>query len=160
LEQALGALRRLPHTRETSELTIDLHIDLQHALAPLGEVARMGKYLHAAQGLARTFGDKPRLGRIATFMVLQCVATGDYEGAIKFGREPLSIARAPGERSIEVPATSLLGLTHLARGEFGDAATLLERNVALEGGLRTERFSSARSARASCRYARWASIWR
>jgi tetratricopeptide (TPR) repeat protein len=35
-----------------------------------------------------------------------------------------------------------LGLTHAARGEFSDAATLLERNVALEGDLRYERFGA------------------
>src|SRR5207253_6558305 len=32
---------------------------------------------------------------------------------------------------------------HAARGEFSDAATLLERNVALEGDLRSERFGAA-----------------
>src|SRR6516225_9988877 len=52
LEQALGALRHLPETRETTELTIDLHIDLRHALVPLGERARIGEHLHAAEGLA------------------------------------------------------------------------------------------------------------
>jgi tetratricopeptide (TPR) repeat protein len=35
-----------------------------------------------------------------------------------------------------------LGLTHSARGEFSDAATLHERNVALEGDLRYARFGA------------------
>jgi predicted ATPase len=35
LEQALGALRHLPETRATTELTIDLRIDLRNALLPL-----------------------------------------------------------------------------------------------------------------------------
>ena len=35
LEQALGALRRLPETRQTTELTIDIHLDLRNALEPL-----------------------------------------------------------------------------------------------------------------------------
>ena len=39
-------------------------------------------------------------------------------------------------------ATSFLGMTHVARGEFSDAATFLERNVALEGDLRYERFGA------------------
>jgi tetratricopeptide (TPR) repeat protein len=102
----------------------------------------MGEHLHAAERLAQTLGDPPRLGRIATFMVTQCNYTGDYDAAVRFGQEALSIARALGDRSIEVPATSLLGLTHLARGEFSEAATVLERNVALEGNLRTERFGT------------------
>jgi class 3 adenylate cyclase len=76
LEQALGTLRRLPETREMTELTIDIRIDLRNALAPLGELARMGEHLQEAEGLARTLGDPHRLGRIATFMVLQCLRRG------------------------------------------------------------------------------------
>ena len=39
-------------------------------------------------------------------------------------------------------ATSYLGITLVARGEFSDAATLFKRIVALEGDLRYERFGS------------------
>jgi len=142
LEQALGALRRLPETRETTELTIDLHVDLRNALFALGELARMGEHLRAAEGLARTLGDPHRLGRIATFMVGHCVLTGDYDEAARFGPEALTIARTLGDRSIEVVATNFLGLTHLARGEFSDATSLFERNLALEGDHRLERFGT------------------
>jgi class 3 adenylate cyclase/tetratricopeptide (TPR) repeat protein len=142
LEQALGALRRLPGTHGTTELTIDIHIDLRNALLPLDDRARMGEHLHEAEVLARTLGDQHRLARIATFMVIQCLNTGDYDEAVRFGQEALSIARTLGDRSIEVVATSFMGMTHLARGEFSDAATFLERNVALEGDLRYERFGA------------------
>jgi class 3 adenylate cyclase/tetratricopeptide (TPR) repeat protein len=142
LEQALGALRRLPEIRETTELTIDIRIDLRNALLALGERARMGEHLHEAEALARALGDQRRLARIATFMVIQRLSTGDYDGAVRFGQEALSIARTLGDRPIEVVATSFLGLTHAARGEFSDAATFLERNVALVGELRYERFGS------------------
>ena len=142
LEQALEALRHLPQTRETTELTIDLHIDARHALRPLGERRRIGDHLHEAEGLARTLGDSRRLGRIATFMVSECVDTGDYDRAIRFGEEALSIARTLGDRSIEVAATTFLGFAHAARGEFNEAAALLEGNVALEGDLRYERFET------------------
>ncbi len=142
LEQALGTVRHLPENRETTELTIDIHIDLRNALNPLGEWARMVDHLHEAEVLARTLGDQHRLARIATFMVIECLVTGDYDEAVRFGREALSIARTLGDRSIEVVATSFLGMTHVTRGEFSDAATLLERNVALEGNLRYERFGA------------------
>src|SRR5207249_6258792 len=142
LEQALGALRHLPESRATTELTIDLHIDLRNALLPLGDRARMGDHLHEAEGLTRTLGDQHRLGRIATFIVIQCLATGDYDEAVRFGQEALSIARTLSDRSIEVVATSYLGITLVARGEFSDAATLFKRIVALEGDLRYERFGS------------------
>src|SRR6266508_1576660 len=143
LEQALGGLRRLPESRETTELTIDIRLDLWNALVPLGDWARTGEHLHEAEVLARTLGNQHRLARIATFMVIQCLNTGDYDEAIRFGQEALSIARTLGDRSIEVVATSYLGMTHLARGEFSDTATFLERNVALEGDLRYERFGAS-----------------
>jgi tetratricopeptide (TPR) repeat protein len=143
LEQALGALRRLPETREATELTIDIRIDLRNALLPLAEWARMGEHLHEAEGLARALGDQHRLGRIATFMVVQCLVTGDYDEALRFGQEALTIARTLGERSIEVAATTFLGRTHAARGEFSDAGTPFERNVALEADLRYERFGTS-----------------
>ena len=75
-------------------------------------------------------------------MVIQYLATGDYDVAIRFGQEALAIARSLGDRAIEVVATSFLGMTYLDRGEFDDPATLLERNVALEGDLRYERFGA------------------
>jgi class 3 adenylate cyclase len=142
LEQALGALRRLPETRETTELTIDIHLDLRNAFVPLDDWARMADHLHEAEGLARTLGDQHRLARIATFMVIQRLYTGDYDEAVRFGQEALTIARTLGDRSIEVVATSFLGRTHGAKGEFRDAVNFLERNVALGGDLRYERFGA------------------
>jgi class 3 adenylate cyclase/tetratricopeptide (TPR) repeat protein len=143
LEQALEALRRLPGTRETTELTIDLHIDLRNAHLQLGELARTGEHLHEAEGFARTLRDQRRLGRIATFMVIECVATGDYDEAVRYGLEALSIARTLGDCPIEAVATSFLGMTHAARGAFHDSVAFLARNVALEGDLRYERFGGA-----------------
>jgi tetratricopeptide (TPR) repeat protein len=142
LEQALGNLRRLPESRETAELAIDIRIDLRNALQPLYNPAGTGALLHEAEALARTLGDQHRLARIATFMVIQCLITGDFGEAVRFGQEALSMARALGDRSNEVAATSFLGMTHAARGQFSDAATLLERNAALEGDLRYERFGA------------------
>jgi Tetratricopeptide repeat len=86
----------------------------------------MGDHLHQAEVLARTLGDQHRLARIAVFMVNQCINTGDYDEAVRFGQEALSIARTLNDRSIEVVATNNLGQTHAARGEFSEAAALLE----------------------------------
>jgi len=143
LEQALVALRRLPESQGTAELCIDIHIDLRNALYPSGDWARMARHLQEAETLARSLGDLRRLGRIATFMVPVRRATGDYAGAFASGREALSIARTLGDLSNEVLATSYLGFTHLARGEFSEAASLFERNVSLQGNQRTERIGTA-----------------
>src|SRR5262249_17783996 len=47
-----------------------------------------------------------------------------------------------GDRPIEVVATSFLGMAYARRGEFSKAIPFLERNVALEGDLRYERFGA------------------
>ena len=143
LEQALVAVRRLPETRESAELTVDLHIDVRNALLSRGDLARTGVHLQEAEVLARSLGDQRRLGRIATFMVIQRLASGDFDAAVKFGEEALTIAGSLGDQAIEVVARTFLGQTHLGRGELRKAATVLEQNVALEGYLRTERFGSA-----------------
>ncbi len=142
LEQALAALRHLPESRETIELIIDTHIELRNALNPFDDRARMGEHLHEAEVLARTLGDQRRLARIATFMVIQCLGAGQYAEAVRFGQEALGIAHTLGDRSIEVVATTFLGMALAVRGEFMKAITFLERNVALEGDLRYERFGA------------------
>src|SRR5262249_21296827 len=141
LEQALGALRHLPSTREVIELTIDIRLDLRNALLPLGDRTRMGDHLQEAEGLARAIGAQSRLARITTFMVIQYLDTGNYDEAVRLGPQALSLARSLGDRAIEALATSFLGLTHAARGEFREAATFLERNVTLAWDLRHDRFA-------------------
>src|SRR5262249_6338982 len=143
LEQALGAIRHLPETWQTTELTIDIHLDVRNALEAL-DFVRMGEPLQEAEVLARTLGDPHRLARIATFRLDQCLGIGEWNDGVRFGEEALSLARTLGDRSTEAVATSFLGVTLNCRGEFREAATLLERNVdALEGTLRYERFGSA-----------------
>jgi tetratricopeptide (TPR) repeat protein len=100
LEQALGAVRRLPETRETTEVAIDIRIDLRNALSPLGDWARSGEHLHEAEVLTRTLGDQHRLARIATFMGIQCLVTGAYDEAVRFGAGGLE-SRAHPRRSLD-----------------------------------------------------------
>src|SRR5262249_3603699 len=142
LEQALGTLRHLPETRRRSELAIDIRFEIRNALFPLGDWARILDHLQAAEVLARSLGDQHRLGRIAAFMSYQWRVAGDYDAALKFGREALTIAHTLGDRSIEVLATFYLGDMHSVQGEYSEAAKLLERNIGLEGKLLAERFGT------------------
>jgi tetratricopeptide (TPR) repeat protein len=152
LEQALGTLRHLPENRRRSELAIDIRFEIRNALFPLGDWARMLDHLQQAEVLARSLGDQHRLGLIATWMVHPRRATGDYDAALKFGQEALAIARTLGDRSIEIFATLILGETHLARGEFGEAAKFLERNIGLEGKFFAERFGPPVNISAASEY--------
>jgi tetratricopeptide (TPR) repeat protein len=143
LEQALSTLRHLPETRRGSEIAVDIRLEIQNALRPLGDWARMGDHLHEAEVLARSLGDQHRLGRIANSKLLQSRYAGDYDAALKFGQEALAIASTVGDRSIEVVTTTYLGDTHLARGEYSEAIKLLEQNIGrLDGKLRAERFGT------------------
>src|SRR5262245_711130 len=152
LEQALGTLRHLRETGRRSELAIDIRVDLRGALLPSGNWPRMGEYLQEAEMLARSLGDQHRLGQIATRMITQRRATGDHDGALKFGQEALTIARTLGDRSMEVVATRVLGEIHRVRGEYREAAKLLERNIGLDGKWPAERFGTPaiQSAMSEC----------
>ena len=105
----------------------------------------MGDHLREAEALARTLGDQHRLG--ADRHLHGDPVPGHWRlrrgrqirpGGPEPSRAPSAIARSRWS-----PRT-LLGLTHVARGEFSDAATLLERNVALEGDLRARALRGGR----------------
>jgi len=142
LEQALEAVRRLPETRQTTELTVDIRVDLRNALLPLGDRPRMGEHLREAEALTRALGDQRRLARIATFMVVQSLGSGDYAEAVRSGHEALELGRRLGDRPIEVVASSFLGMAHVTRGAFRDAVAVLEGNLTLAGDQRYERFGA------------------
>ena len=141
LEQALDTLRRLPASRSNTEVAIDLRFELRTALLPLADLARMERHLRDAEALARALGDQRRLALALGGMVMPRMNTGDWDGAQRFGREALAIAEALGDRPIAMRTTYLLGMVHDVRGEFSEAATILERIVPLlEGDLLYERF--------------------
>jgi len=141
LEQALDTLCRLPESRESTEVAIDLRFELRTALLPLAELARMEHHLREAEALARALGDQRRLALALGGMVMPRMNMGDWDEAQRSGREALAIAEALGDRPIEMRTTYLLGMVHDAKGEFSEAATLLERIVPLlEGDLLYERF--------------------
>jgi len=127
-----------PETRRGSQLDIDIRIELRIALVPLGDWDRIGDHLKKAEVLARLLGEQHRLGQIATLMMNQCRLIGDYDAALKFGQEALTIARTLGDRSIEAVATFAHYSTHAVRGEYAEAAKMLEQ----KGKLRAERSGS------------------
>src|SRR5262249_31166160 len=100
LEQALGALRHLPETRQRSELAIDIRIDARTALNPLGDWARMLDHLQEAEVLARSLGDQHRLGRSppsccsSTFSLATTTRPSDSGKTPSPSHAPSAIARS------------------------------------------------------------------
>jgi hypothetical protein len=50
--------RRLPESQDVRELSVDLRVEIQEALQPLGELPQMLNYLREAQTLAEALGDE------------------------------------------------------------------------------------------------------
>lgn len=150
-EQALRLLKTQQETRERLEQAVDTHFALWHALQPLSDRVRMAEHLHEAEVLTRKLGDQRRLTRILTLQANHCQAVGDYDEAVRFGQEALTVAQAVGNRGSEMVVTMAQGVTHIARGELRDAATLLERIIAVHGDLRHERLEASRMSSARSR---------
>jgi class 3 adenylate cyclase/tetratricopeptide (TPR) repeat protein len=152
LEQALEALGHLPERRDHTELAIDLRFDLRTALVPLADWERMQEHLRTAEALATSLGDQGRLARVSIYMVIQSVLAQEYEEAVRFGQQALSIGQALGDLALEVPANAYLGVAHEARGDHRAAVDALQRNLALiPEDLRYERFGQATSMAAFSR---------
>ena len=99
-EQALTALDRLPDTGHEVERAIDLRLHLRQSLFPLGEFAKVWRYLQEAEGLARTLDDPRRLGWVSAYMSGQHLHTG---GQIAEGRRLAQRVEAIAERLDDAP---------------------------------------------------------
>jgi DNA-binding NtrC family response regulator/tetratricopeptide (TPR) repeat protein/ABC-type thiamine transport system ATPase subunit len=141
LEQALGALRHLPDSRDTIEQAIDLRFDLRNALSALGDHAPVLAHLHKAATLAQALGDQHRLGLVFSYMTRQFWQIADFDRALAAGERALAIAAALGDFGLQVATHSFLGQAYYFLGDYRRALDILGRNVAsLEGELLGEPF--------------------
>jgi transcriptional regulator with AAA-type ATPase domain/tetratricopeptide (TPR) repeat protein len=124
LEQALEALERLPASRERSEQTIDVRLQLRSPLTALAEHPRLLDHLRRAQALAETLGDEQRLVRASSY-VSQCLRwVGDLEQARALGQRNVAMAEALGDRDLQITATMYLAAIHSGRGDYRRAIEL------------------------------------
>jgi transcriptional regulator with AAA-type ATPase domain/tetratricopeptide (TPR) repeat protein len=143
-ELALSALGRLPQDREHAERAVDLRFDLRNALQPLGEFGRILDCLRNAETLARSLDDQRRLGEAAAYLTDYFRQMGDQDRAIECGRQALAIADTTGEFILRLRASTYLGQTYYALGEYRRGAEFLTRNVeSLTGDLMRQSFGFA-----------------
>jgi class 3 adenylate cyclase/tetratricopeptide (TPR) repeat protein len=133
LEQAIGALGRLPQTNDARALAVDLHLDIRSALLPLGEFSRMLERLRAGEHLAAALGDRRRLGRICAYLTDYFRQVGDYEQALEAGRRGLTAAEVEGDLGILLATNIFLGHVYYDTGQYGRATEHLRKNVAALG---------------------------
>jgi predicted ATPase len=118
LEQALGALERLPQTRQTRERAIDLRLDLRSALFPLGVTERVLSCLGEAEVLAEELDDRRRLGRVLSLRANIAQQVGDYRAAMEIGERALAIALDLADVSMQVSTCVFLARAAYALGQY------------------------------------------
>ena len=124
-EAALDALQRLPESRQTRALAIDLRFKLRHALTPLGEFARGFAYLREAATLAEALDDPQRLGWVAALMAFYFALMGDPDRAMTSSQRALAIAAAHEMAALQDEATTHLGHAYYTLGEYRHALEIL-----------------------------------
>jgi len=107
-EAALGALQRLPESRETLEQAIDIRISLNNSLYALGDLHDGLSHLREAADLARKLGDDRRLARALVFIASSVWMTGDALEARELARSTLVIAEALVDRTLTFMANYTL----------------------------------------------------
>jgi len=131
LEQALVSARHLPDERATTELVIDLRLELYQPLLSLGELPRLLETLCQAETLAGALHDERRLGQVWSGMAQYFRLMGDPGRAIDAGERALATARALGDLGLEADTNYRLAQAYRSRGHYREAAGLLTRNIEL-----------------------------
>jgi class 3 adenylate cyclase/tetratricopeptide (TPR) repeat protein len=135
-EQALAVLDRLPDSRGKQEEGIDLRLDLQKVLEPLGALARNLDYLREAETLALALGDQRRLGWVVAYRSADSWRRADSAQSASFAKRALGIARAIDDRVLERYCIQRLANASNTLGDYSRAVELYQRVV--ESGERLE----------------------
>ena len=117
-EQALAALGHLEESRENMEQCLDVHLDLQSALVPLGHLERMLESLRAAERLAERLGEQSRLGRVYAYMAHCFWWAGEPARAVESCQRSLAIAAECGDSGLAMVSNVRLGQASFALGRY------------------------------------------
>src|SRR5262249_32783471 len=129
-EQALIALGRLPESRETIEQDIDLRCELRNVLFPLGDFKECFEHLSAAEPLASSLNDRPRLARVLSHLSMAFLTSGENVRALEVGERALSLATAQCDAALETDARWRLAFVHHMLGNYSKAIDLRQKVVA------------------------------
>jgi len=141
LEHALSALNHLGQSQQDPAIGVDLRLDLQSALVPLGDLDRMLGCLAEAEGLAERLGDQRRLGRVLAYMAHCFWWSGEPDRAVSSGQRALALARSLGDFELEIIAQVRLGQAYFSLGDYRHAIAACQATVdALKDSLLRETF--------------------
>jgi DNA-binding SARP family transcriptional activator len=126
-EEALGALRGLPATRETLGRELALRLDLRPSLYSLGRSAELLHHLREAERLAERLDDRHRLGQVSAYVSNHAWLTGDLPRALESGQRALALAETFGDLRLAVEANFRLGQIHWGLGRYPEAVRFFAR---------------------------------
>jgi class 3 adenylate cyclase/tetratricopeptide (TPR) repeat protein len=128
--RALDALARLPRDHVTTELGIDLRLDLYNALVPLDELRSVLGDLREAEVLAVAVGDRRRLALARLCISHVLILIDDTHASVQVGQDVVAIAAEIGDETIAARAHLWLGCGCYALGQHRSAVELTRRSVA------------------------------
>jgi DNA-binding SARP family transcriptional activator/tetratricopeptide (TPR) repeat protein len=137
LEEALGALDRLPTGRATQEQMIEVRLELSRALMPLAEFDRMSACSGEAERAARALGDQYRLGWASALLSYTLWITGRRTRACELATRAEAIGEKLGDVRLTMNASVCLGAARVVSGEYVQAEPHLEKSAGTPDGDRS-----------------------
>ena len=139
-DQALTAIQRLPRVASCkSRRSISGSISERAAAARRVRVHPQAPL--RSEALAAALPIRNRLGRVAAYLADYFRLTGDQDQALQWGKRALTVAVEIGDVGLQIVATTWLSQIHFAQADYGQAVTLLRRNLQpLVGELAGQRF--------------------
>jgi class 3 adenylate cyclase/tetratricopeptide (TPR) repeat protein len=151
-ERALTASTHLSDSPAKLAQQIDLHLEARNVLFLLGNLARVGEHLNAAEELAEKLNDEKRMARVLNFLNSYYGLAGDPERAIEIGERALKLKTVQNEIAASSVTYYYLGAAYNKTGQYERASEALLRGIKnVDGDLRYEKFGTAAVLSVICR---------
>ncbi len=144
LEEAIRILPHLPRDRRSTELAIDLRLELRNPLVARGSFGRIIPVLREAEALAEAHDDDSRRARVAAYIAGYYWLAGQHEAAVEAGESALRKAGPAADLAVLVTTRFYVGASRHSMAEYRHAMEILKINIAcLDGANALERFGMA-----------------
>jgi DNA-binding SARP family transcriptional activator len=130
LEQALEAIEHVAAGRRRLSAALDVRLDFEAALLPLGEVDRLREYLREARAEAQALGDRRRLPWVAAQGMSCDLWSGAASAAAEVGERILAAPAASGDAKVRLGVACRLAQAYYYLGDFQRAAQIAAALVA------------------------------
>jgi tetratricopeptide (TPR) repeat protein len=133
-EHALGAIERLPQTREIVAQTTDLHLAMRPCVTPLADMNRLLEHARRAAPLVASLADGRREALICMYQVGALNNIGKPQQALELATRALAAAQDLDDPLLQLQACYFAGQVQNVVGSFPAAIELFERHMELPRG--------------------------